>query len=175
MKSELKNQIQKWLDSKKSSTIDIHQICPYLDLLKTDAQIQMMNQTLELILILRCSYSEGLKILELVTEIVLIYDQQKIQIDFDMLTTHHEQKMLNPDQWLTRLNQLRFPLTMQNDTEIKLKLEKLPWPFGSKIKFERRGDRSGVELKVFISNPSDLVKIISSLERVREGLQKNET
>ena len=53
---------------------------------------------------------------------------------------------------------------------LKEKLESLSWPYGSKIKFERRGDRAGIELKLFISSSSDLTKVISSLERVKENI-----
>ena len=46
----------------------------------------------------------------------------------------------------------------------------LPWPYGSKLKFERRGDRAGIELKVFITSEADLIKTIAALEQVKSKI-----
>ena len=86
---------------------------------------------------------------------------------------HHESLFENSSDvptWKNHLKKIRYPMTSQNEEQLKDRLENLPWPYGSKVKFERRGDRSGVELKVFIASSVDLTKVISSLERIKEQL-----
>jgi len=69
----------------------------------------------------------------------------------------------NINTWKSELKKLRYPQTTLSDQELKTKLEALPWPYGAKVKFERRGDRAGVEVKLFISSSADLTKSISAL------------
>ncbi len=110
---------------------------------------------------LQPSFSDGLVFLELISELILM--------------GHTEALMENSaefETWKTAVHRLRYPVTAVRDGELKEKFENLPWPQGSKVKFERRGDRSGVELKLFISSATDLTKIRAALERVQQDLGK---
>jgi hypothetical protein len=73
--------------------------------------------------------------------------------------------------WSESLKKLRYPQTSLRDESLKQKFESLPWPAGSKVKFERRGDKSGVELKIFISGQADVTKAVAALERVGQELK----
>ena len=107
------------------------------------------------------SFSEGLAFLETATDLILMG-----HLDL------HCERATDFASWNVYLRNLRYPQTRQRDDQDKDRFEKLPWPYGSKVKFERRGDKAGVELKLFISTASDLTKILASLERVQQDLNK---
>lgn len=153
-------QLNSWLETKKAPKDDL----PFLRLIKTEEHYSILVQALEKFSIAKPSYSEGIKILELITEIIMLNPTQcGIQGLFEGFQSSAG--------WLKHLTQLRYPTTSQRDRELEKKMLSLPWPYGSKVKFERRGDRAGVELKMFITSEADLIKIVSSLERVKMELQ----
>lgn len=145
-----------WVEAKKVKPSDL----VFLNPLKTDLHWSLLIKGLKLIIELRLSYADSLKYLELFSELILM------GFDETLFEMSHDQKS-----WLTHLKKLRYPATTARDENLKTKLEKLPWPYGAKTKFERRGDRAGIELKVFVTSEADLIKIISSLERVKEQLR----
>lgn len=149
--------IKPWLESKKIKSEDLI----FLSALKTDLQWQLFLKCLILIIELRASYSEALKTLEMTSDLVLMGHQEALFENTQDFTT-----------WSNHLRTLRYPHTTQRDDELKTKLERLPWPYGSKTKFERRGDRAGIELKMFITSQADLIKAISSLERVSKQISE---
>jgi hypothetical protein len=149
-----------WLESKNAVGTDL----PFLNLLKSEVQFSVLDRALEKFEVVRPSFSEGVKILELVTENILMSpDDNSLENVFE--------NSQSVQAWMKHLNTLRYPMTSARDSELESKMLALPWPYGSKTKFERRGDRSGVELKLFVSSEADLTKIISSLERVKANLQ----
>ena len=144
-----------WLESKK---ISIDQF-PFIKLVKNNTDLSLWIHGLHTCSLLSFTFSETLQHMELLTDVLLMGHKEEL----------FSQK-LSKDAWKAHVYKLRYPQTSQNDDELKQKLEKLPWPVGAKTKFERRGDRAGVEVKLFISSATDLTKIISSLERVKENL-----
>ncbi len=108
----------------------------------------------------RPSFSEGLQMLELFTDLLLMDYSEALFLKTDDLET-----------WKCYLQNLRYPMTTYHDEAMKNKFQNLPWPNGAKTKFERRGDRAGVEFKFFISSEADLTKLIASLERVKAELK----
>ncbi len=149
------NSLTAWVLDKKFIPTDF----PFLNLLKTDDEKSKMVDVLLKCKSLNASFSETVQIIELATEILLIDFNHPI---FD------QSENLTP--WKTHLQKLRFPQTTSSDEALKTKFEKLPWPTGAKTKFERRGDRAGVELKLFVTSQADLTKAISALERVKDQL-----
>lgn len=147
--------LQNWLKSKNAESTDL----PFISLLKTDLQKSILVQVIEQFNLLRPSFSEGIKILELTTELILMNSSEEI---FEHTTSVAS--------WMTHLNKLRYPVTATRDDELEKKMLSMPWPYGSKVKFERRGDRAGVELKMFITSEADLIKTLSALERVKEQI-----
>jgi len=153
----LKPDVQSWLEAKKIKNSDLI----FINLLKTDIHWNLFFKALMNTIEFRLSYSDSLKTLELITDLILMGHTEEIfQFNFD------QQK------WTHHLKSLRYPTTNDRDDELKKKLEKLPWPYGAKTKFERRGDRAGIELKLFITSEADLIKTISALERVKEQLRE---
>lgn len=129
--------------------------------LTTPVQQDLFNKIADLIATLKPSFTDGLKSLELATDLILMGHHESL---FENATTF--------EGYNSYLKQLRYPFTTANDTSLKNKLENLPWPAQAKVKFERRGDRAGVELKFFVSSQADLTKLISSLERVQTEIGK---
>ena len=154
-----------WLEDKKFKDTDFG----FLKILESNIQMHtVQTHTVQTHLVARCfyhcyqlkaSFSETLQILETASELILM--------------GHHEslfEKTALLSQWRSHLKSLRYPHATKADEELKSRLESLPWPYGSKVKFERRGDRAGVELKFFITSHADLTKITAALERVKEQL-----
>ena len=144
-----------WLADKKFKPHDF----AVLRILKTDEEILKISEIFLKCQTLNSSFSDTTKIIETATELVMINPSSPILSNSENLT-----------EWKIALQKLRFPQTTNTDELLKNKLETLPWPTGAKTKFERRGDRAGVELKLFISSQADLTKAISALERVKEQL-----
>lgn len=107
------------------------------------------------------SFSEGIAFLEKAADLIQMGHTQELWTDSG-----------NFKSWEQTLYKLRYPVSSKRDEQTKTRLEQLPWPSGAKLKFERRGDRAGVELRLFVSSPADLTKIISSLERVQAGMKE---
>lgn len=147
--------VEPWLEAKKVKASDLVFLSP----LKSDLQWQLLFKAVGQLIEARTSYTDSLKNLELISDLILMGHEETL---FEQ--SHDFSK------WSTHLRALRYPATTKRDDELKERLEKLPWPYGSKTKFERRGDRAGIELKMFITSEADLIKAISSLERVKEQI-----
>lgn len=144
-----------WSDDKKVKESDLI----FTRALKNPVHQDLFHKVADQLASLSPSFSEGLQILEIVTDLVLMGYTEELflnQTDLSIYKSH--------------LKTLRYPQTTKRDENLKSKLESLPWPYGSKVKFERRGDRAGVELKLFISSEVDLTKILASLERVKQEI-----
>lgn len=127
----------------------------------SDGQAGIFNSIADKMAGLNPSFSEGISFLEKVA---------------DLIQMGHTENLLNESEsfssWEQALYKLRYPVTSERDEIAKKHFEQLPWPAGAKLKFERRGDRAGVEVRIFISSPTDITKVISSLERVQTGMKQ---
>ena len=146
-----------WKEQKKVKDQDLI----FTRALKSPQHLDLFTKVSEQMAPLTPSFTEGVAFLELATDLILMGHMEALF-----------EKTLTFETWSLNLKKLRVPHTDLRDSDLKEKLEKLPWPQGSKIKFERRGDKSGIELKLFISNPTDLTKILASLERVQLGMKE---
>jgi hypothetical protein len=144
-----------WSEAKKVKESDLI----FTRALKSPVHLDLFHKLADQVAGLNPSFSEGLQILELITDLILMGHQEELFA-----------QALNVESYKSYLKSLRYPQTTQRDENLKSKLESLPWPYGAKVKFERRGDRAGVELKLFISSEIDLTKILASLERVKQDL-----
>lgn len=148
---------QNWSQDKKIKSSDL----VFTHAIKSELHKSLFEKAADQLTALRPTYSEGLQFLEILTDLILMGHEQSLF-----------EKTENLEAYKKHLHNLRYPTTSARDEELKQKFEKLAWPYGSKIKFERRGDRAGVELKVFIANAADITKITSALERVQQELLK---
>ena len=151
------SEVSAWTEAKKIKATDLLFLTP----LKTDLNWQLFFKAVLLVIESRASYSDSLKNLEILSDLILMGHQETL---FEQ--SHDFSK------WTSHLRALRYPATYERDDHLKEKLEKLPWPYGAKTKFERRGDRAGIELKMFITSEADLIKAISSLERVKDQINE---
>ncbi|MCC2677467.1 MAG: hypothetical protein K0R29_43 [Pseudobdellovibrio sp.] len=145
-----------WKEQKKVKDQDL----VFLNSVKEELHQELFAKVSEQMASLKPSFTEGIAFLEAASELILM--------------GHTEQLFENSTDfpaWQQSLKRLRYPQTTVRDEEQKKKFETLPWPAGSKVKFERRGDKSGVELKVFISGAPDVTKILAALERVQQELK----
>lgn len=146
-----------WQTDKKVKPTDL----AFIQSLKSEADQDLFYKLADQLTAFKLSFSEGLKVLELLTELILMGHQEKLFEGIDDFK-----------KWSLSLKQLRYPHTTSTDVNLKTKLENLPWPSQAKIKFERRGDRAGVEVKFFVSSSTDVTKLIASLERVQTEISK---
>jgi hypothetical protein len=146
-----------WTSEKKLKESDL----VFTKALKINAQQDLFLKISHLVAALNPIFSEGLQIFETLTDLILMGHDEVLFLKTDNLI-HYK----------NHLKLLRYPNTVGFDQDLETKFKKYPWPFGSKIKFERRGDRAGVEVKFFVSSPTDLTKLIASLERVQLEMTK---
>lgn len=147
---------QTWLELKKVKEHDLI----FLRALKQPAHIDLLNRLADQMATLNPSFTEGLAFLETASDLILMGHLE------DLLT-----QTSSFEAWKTHLRKLRYPHTTERDEVTQQQMQQLPWPAGAKIKFERRGDKFGAELKYFISNQADVIKLIASLERVQKELK----
>lgn len=151
---------QNWYQTKNVGPQDLR----FLSLLKTQEQIQTFSKLTESFFLSNPSYSGGLQVLEVIVDLILM-DRDSQTPAFEASDKNQLQK--NIQIWRNQLFEIRNPNTTAKDDLRKAQLESLKWPKGAKTKVERRGDRHGVELKVFISSSTDLTKIIANLESLK--------
>ncbi len=106
----------------------------------------------------RPSKTEGVQILELVVDLTLLGTPQEI-----ILSAMAADAQVT----LKNLKVLRYPNTIERDQDLKGKLL-LSWPSNVQTKFQRRGDKAGFDLQLFVSSSAELKKTVTHLEKVVE-------
>jgi hypothetical protein len=151
--SQIDLETQRWLQSKKMAPQDLAPLrsLPNLEVLAPFWPL-MMTQTY--------SKSEITQILELLTELILM------DVSVDTLNANAQGHA-----WIKHLKSLRYPLSTESDSVGETKLRQIAWPLRSEARWLRKGDRSGVELKLFFSHPQELKRSLERLEQVCEDLQ----
>lgn len=109
------------------------------------------------------SRSISVQVLELFVELLLMGTNES-----EILPRPQE----DSDLWMKRLKVLRYPQSAKADELAGLQIKDLPWPGTSTARWTRQGDKAGIELKLFVSNPMDLKKYIQSLALVSEAMEK---
>lgn len=147
---ELPMDLQNYLSDKKWSTLDclIFLTLPSPQLAALLRFIQLQN----------FSRSQGVQALEWLVEM-----QMSAAVDFNLTNFESEQAEAS----FQKIQKARFPQTVSRDLDREQNLS-LPWPSAIKPQFLRRGDRSGFEFKLFVSNPIELKKYLAGLERVAQ-------
>lgn len=128
----------------RSFTNGISQLAPYLE---------KFNNSL--------SKNDGALAFELLVELIML------DTDLNYLFK------LDPSQWLLNLKKERYPLTSTQTNKNEALLKKIAWPLHSQAKWIRKGDKSGVELKLFFSHPQELEHSLIRLEQLKNQLQKD--
>jgi hypothetical protein len=159
---------QAWASEKKLSPQDFAPL-----LASADADLKYLFHD---IVSLNLTRALGVKALELGIELILMGQSAP-----DLMS---EKLMADPareaprdvsvaEAWVQELKRLRYPETFKRDQATEAQMTSLPWPGTSQARWTRQGDRAGVELKLFVSQPSDLKKYLQSLSRVQDLLEKD--
>ena len=156
--------LKSWALKKSVSEIELGQFNGFLSLLTTPKDTVAFENIIQPFLQSSPSFSDTLQAIELVIDLVLLGRSEQV-VDFNSLS--NSDRKISQTKWIEKLKSIRFPESAIRDQEREQKLKSLPWPANFKVKAERRGDRYGVEIKMFVATSTDLVKIISSLERIK--------
>lgn len=117
----------------------------------------------------QASKSELIKILELLVELTLLGKTDLA--DHHSTTPSTENTMdLSARVWLQKLNRLRYPMSSSSEDACDKKIKEIHWPLRSDARWTRRGDLSGIELKMFFSHPQELKRSLMKLEQINEDL-----
>ena len=105
---------------------------------------------------------------------------QALEWLMDLLLDNPTWVELQPDSesaeaWHEKLRRLRFPETEKKDKQSSRQAMRLPWPGSSQVKWTRQGDQSGIEVKLFVSDPTDLQKCVQSFQNVLKELEKKDS
>lgn len=77
------------------------------------------------------------------------------------------------NQWISNLKKIRYPRTHQSDIDSAQKIQQFDLTGTSSAKWVRMGDKAGIELRFFVSQPSDLKKISGSINKLQIELEKD--
>jgi hypothetical protein len=100
------------------------------------------------------SKSDGAQIFELLIELLMMDQNMDYLLQLEL------------PQWLPKLKKMRYPLTSEHAQIKEALVQKMNWPLHSQAKWVRKGDKSGVELKLFFSHPQDLKRSLIKLEQI---------
>lgn len=163
---------QKWCAEKKVGPQDL------MPLLSFAEKINSLNVLFLEILQLKLSKALGIKALELGIELLMMGTDAEDLSSQNLFNANRNQNALqnkdkNPGElWLEALTWRRYPETKARDEERRRQMDQLPWPGHSQARWVRQGDRAGIELKLFVAQPSDLKKYLNSLQTVQDLLEE---
>jgi hypothetical protein len=75
------------------------------------------------------------------------------------------------EQWILSLRTMRYPNSSKRDDWAAEQVDLLPWPGSTQARWVRQGDRAGIELKLFVTQPSDLKNYLQSLSAIQDSLE----
>ena len=153
---------QNWCAQKRINPQDL---APLLSTKNLDLKFLLHD-----ILQFNLSKSLGVKALELGIELLLM-GQKPEAISSQVLLTFVSQDQVAGESWVEILKQLRYPETFKRDQALRKQMGALPWPGASQARWSRQGDRGGIELKLFVSQASDLKKALSHLKKVQDLME----
>ncbi len=102
------------------------------------------------------SHSSGIKILEWGIELLLM----NIQVD-KILNSN-----LSPEEVLQAMEQKRRPLSSSSDLVKNKKLKQMIWPAHVHAQWQRRGDKTGLEIKIWCQNQKGLEEQIQRIHKL---------
>ncbi len=120
------------------------------------------------------SRSLGVKALELGIELLML-NLHPQDLTCEKLVANVPRDVSVGEAWIQTLKILRYPETFKRDQLAEAQMTALPWPGTTQARWTRLGDRAGIELKLFVSQPSDLKKYLQSLNKVQDILEKDPT
>lgn len=147
---------QQWLVDKKISAADLHVL--------SSAHGLRLEPLLHAILSSQATRSQGVLALQLGIELAL----RGLSIDELVLQADETAEL-----WIDRLGELHDPHRAKKDADGAARLQNLPWPGQSQARWVRQGDKAGLELRLFVADPSELKKSVTSLQKIQDLLEEN--
>lgn len=141
--------MQVWIEEKDLSFRDLMILLSFDSLKTLQPCFNFMTETL-------CSKSEGVKILELYGELILL--------DRDAHTTLSV--ATNASEAIRGLEFLRYPVRKSTQNTLEEKLKTVEMPMRTQARFLTQGDETSLELKLQAKNPEDLKKRLESLQKM---------
>lgn len=161
---QLPRNFQDWCAQKKLGLGD------FLPLLAT--QNLNLKSVFKKILDLKLSKADGVQALELCTDLLLLgHSFEELELE---ASTNTELSIPTTETWLQHLKNLRFPMTKNKDLNAESNLMKLPWPGASQVKWTRQGDKAGIEVKLFVSQPEDLNRYARSFDKIQSMMESTQ-
>ena len=145
--SSLPDALQDFLSERDFQVGDIRAFLPSQN--STTQMVQFMEHCVSL----RMSKSQFVEACELAGELIELGD-----FDWD-----HQ---LDREKLIKFLKRKRYPNATQKDEQRTLNTKKQRWPSRSQVNWTRRGDLSGLEIKLFISSPAEFVRAVEEISRV---------
>jgi len=172
---------QKWCHEKKMNLMDLASL---LSVTKEQlTQSKYLNQFFQDISSFNFSKSIGSQVLELGIELFLIEDtfdfqnknesesKTELKSETNKLDFQQLSQAKSAEAYLEILKKARFPMTYKQDLSIEKKWQNISWPSQAQVRFTRYGDKAGVEMRLFVSQATDLKKYLISLEKAYQMLE----
>jgi hypothetical protein len=158
-----------FLDWAAERKLSPHDLAPLLS--SADLELKFLFHD---IISLGLGRSLGVKALELGIELLLL-NLVPQDLTCEKLVANVPRDVSTGEAWVQALKILRYPETFKRDQLAEAQMTALPWPGTTQARWTRQGDRAGIELKLFVSQPSDLKKYLQSLNKVQDLLEKDPT
>lgn len=141
--------MQKWIEEKDLSVRDLMIFISFDSLRNLQTCFTFLTEK-------SCSKSEGVKILELFGELILL--------DRDAATTLSVSTTAADA--IRGLELLRYPMRKSLQINLEEKLKSVQMPLRTQARFLTQGDETSLELKLQAKNPEDLKKRLESLQKM---------
>jgi hypothetical protein len=129
-------------------------------LFKNNFDEEGMNILLSKLTSLSPSHQKGLQALDLAAELLLL------PVNVDKVVDGSA----NIESWLLHLQQLRRPESHRRDQREQNLLKELPLPRNIKVRWERRNDTTGVEVRFFVSSAREFKDRLDQLSKIKEQI-----
>lgn len=108
------------------------------------------------------SKSQSTQILENLVDLLLLETEPQ-----QLRTADNE----TAEAWVTRIQKIRYPKSTADDAQAALAIKSLAWPPGTQARWVRQGDQTGLEIKFFVSQPSEMSKQLQAFQNVSDNLE----
>ena len=140
---------QKWVDQKKIHPAELR-------ILKSLKDIKTIFPLLLWIAKENLSHSLGISVLEQGTELILM----------DIPLEEIFKKNLSQEETVQMIEQKRKPLSYSTEQIKRQKLKEILWPTGVNSQWQRKGDKTGLEIKIWCQNQKELEEKLTKVNQL---------
>lgn len=140
---------QKWADQKKIHPSELRILKSLKDISSISPLLQWMAEE-------NLSHSVGLSVLEQGVELILM------NLSLEKILNLN----LSQEDTIKMIEQKRKPLSYSKQQIKKEKLKKILWPSGVNSQWQRKGDKTGLEIKIWCQNQKELEEKLSKVNQL---------